>query len=76
MCRPYRRERLRSARWPSGLLPLVHWRSARWQSAGSASAVRWMAQKLQLGTVEIDDLTVGRLRVSETVAPDETANSA
>lgn len=37
---------------------------------GRLTILRARAEKLQLGTVEIDDLTVKRLRVIETVPPD------
>ena len=43
---------------------------------GRLTILRGRAERLQLGTVEIDDLTVRRLRVIETVPPDGAPGDA
>ena len=69
-------------RWRWERSPSERLRSAPWRSARSPSerlrilCLRADADKLHLGTVEIDDLTVKRLRVIETADEMDGSNEA
>jgi hypothetical protein len=60
------------ARWRSRSAPSHwgRWRSARWRSAGYAIG-RVTIKKARFETLEVDELTVRRLRVLEKESPEQ-----